>query len=77
MEEVPMATAEDIILQKLRWYELGNRVSDRQWNDVLGVLKVQRKRLDFEYLKEWAAHLEVEDMLRKAYEDAGLDPALA
>jgi len=75
MEEVPMATAEDIILQKLRWYEIGNRVSDRQWNDVLGVLKVQRKRLDFEYLKEWAAHLEVEDLLRKAYEDAGLDPA--
>ena len=77
MGEVPMATAEDIILQKLRWYELGNHVSDRQWNDVLGVLKVQRKRLDFEYLKEWAAHLEVEDLLQKAYEDAGLDPALA
>ncbi len=44
---------------------------------MLGVLKIQRKRLDFEYLKEWAAHLEVEDLLRKAYEDAGIDPALA
>lgn len=75
--EVPIASAEDIILQKLRWFQMGNGVSDRQWDDVLGVLKVQRKLLDFEYLKEWAAHLEVEDLLRKAYEDAGLDPALA
>ena len=73
--EVPIASAEDIILQKLRWFQMGNGVSDRQWDDVLGVLKVQRKRLDFEYLQEWAAHLEVEDLLRKAYEDVGLDPA--
>ena len=72
-----MASAEDIILHKLRWFQMGNGVSDRQWDDVLGVLKVQRKLLDLEYLKEWAAHLEVEDLLRKAYEDAGLDPALA
>jgi hypothetical protein len=69
------ASAEDTILQKLHWYQLGNRVSERQWTDVLGVLKIQRKNLDFEYLKEWAAHLEVEDLLRQAYEDAGLDPA--
>jgi hypothetical protein len=70
------ASAEDTILQKLHWYQIGNRVSDRQWTDVLGVLKVQR-RLDFDYLKEWAPRLGVEDLLREAYEDAGLDPALA
>jgi hypothetical protein len=69
------ASAEDTVLQKLHWYQLGNRSSERQWTDVLGVLKIQRKHLDFEYLKEWAAHLEVEDLLRQAYEDAGLDPA--
>jgi hypothetical protein len=40
------------------------------------VLKVQGKRLDFEYLKEWAPHLGVEDLLRQAYEDAGIDPAV-
>jgi hypothetical protein len=70
-----VASAEDIILQKLHWFQLGNRVSERQWDDVLGVLKVQRKRLDFDYLKEWARRIEVEDLLRRAYEDAGLDPA--
>ena len=72
--EVSMATAEDIILQKLHWYQIGNGISDRQWRDILGVLKVQGKRLDFGYLKEWAPHLGVEDLLRQAYEDAGIDP---
>jgi hypothetical protein len=71
------ASAEDTILQKLRWFQLGNRVSERQWNDVLGVLKIQRKQLDFDYLKDWAHRIEVDDLLRRAYEDAGLDPALA
>lgn len=74
--EVAMATAEDIILQKLHWYQIGNGISDRQWRDILGVLKVQGKRLDFEYLEEWAPHLGVEDLLWQAYEDAGIDPAI-
>lgn len=73
--EVAMATAEDIILHKLHWYQIGNGISDRQWRDILGVLKVQGKRLDFRYLEEWAPHLGVEDLLRQAYEDAGVDPA--
>ena len=33
-------TPEDILLQKLRWFRLGNEVSDRQWRDVLGILLV-------------------------------------
>jgi hypothetical protein len=71
------ASAEDTILQKLHWFLIGNRVSERQWNDVLGVLKIQRKQLDFLYLKDWASRIGVEDLLSQAYEDAGLDPALA
>jgi len=69
-----VASAEDTVLHKLLWYQKGNRVSDRQWNDVLGVLKVQGARLDFTYLQEWAARIGVDGLLRQAYEDAGMSP---
>ena len=51
---LPVASPEDIILQKLDWYRKGDRVSDRQWRDVLGVLKVGGQALDTSYLAEQA-----------------------
>jgi hypothetical protein len=39
--KVPCASAEDIILQELKWFVAGGGVSDRQWRDVRGVIKVQ------------------------------------
>jgi len=72
---IPIASPEDTVLQKLHWYRLGHGVSDRQWNDVLGVLKVQGKRLDLEYLRKWAIHTGIDDLLRQAFEDAGIDPS--
>jgi hypothetical protein len=65
------ATPEDIILNKLEWYKMGGRTSDRQWNDVLGVLKVQGRQLDMAYLKQWAEELNVSDLLEKVLEEAG------
>ena len=61
-----MTTAEDIILAKLEWYRLGNEISDRQWRDILGVLKVQAGRLDMDYLRKWAVELNVADLLQRA-----------
>ncbi|MBI5554917.1 MAG: hypothetical protein HY920_03560 [Elusimicrobia bacterium] len=56
------ATAEDTILSKLLWFKKGGEVSDRQWNDIAGVVKVQRDRLDKKYLKHWAQLLDVAEL---------------
>lgn len=48
-------------------------MSDRQWGDVTGVLKVQGERLDFAYLRHWAKELGVADLLERALADSGLD----
>jgi hypothetical protein len=65
-----VTTAEDIILAKLEWYRLGGGVSDRQWRDILGVLKVQAGRLDLDYLQKWAVELGVADLLQRALRDS-------
>jgi len=59
-------TAEDIILAKLEWFRSGGEVSERQWNDILGVLRVQANRLDLNYLRKWAKELAVSDLLLQA-----------
>lgn len=66
------ASAEDIILHKLSWYKLGGEVSERQWNDVLGVLRVQATALNQEYMRQWASTLQLSSLLQRALEDAGL-----
>lgn len=67
-----VSSPEDTILAKLDWYRLGGGVSDRQWGDVLGVMKVQAENLDFAYLRHWAAELRLTDLLVRALADSGL-----
>jgi hypothetical protein len=57
---------EDILLQKLRWYRRGREVSDRQWRDVRGIVRVQGARLDVGYLRQHAPALGVSDLLERA-----------
>ena len=71
--EVLLAAPEDILINKLEWYRDGGETSDRQWMDVLGVLKVQRESLDREYLAHWATELKLVDFLDRAIAEAGLD----
>ena len=71
---VYFATAEDIVLQKLAWYRATNESSERQWSDVIGVLKVQGSEIDLEYLRRWAEHAGVEALLERAVRELG-DPA--
>jgi len=64
--ELAVATPEDVILSKLRWFHIGGKVSEQQWHDVLGVIAVQGNGLDLSYLREWAEYLGVPDLLEKA-----------
>lgn len=65
-DTVFVATAEDTILAKLRWYKAGQKTSTTQWNDVAGILAVSRDTLDVPYLQDWARRLEVTDLLEQA-----------
>jgi hypothetical protein len=65
-ERAYFSTAEDIILAKLEWFRAGGETSERQWRDILGVLDLQSDRLDFEYLRKWAAQLSIQDLMQRA-----------
>ncbi len=64
------ATAEDLVLSKLEWFRLGGESSDRQWGDVLGVLRVQASALDRTYLRHWAKELDLTDLLERALRES-------
>jgi hypothetical protein len=55
--------------RKLDWFRMGGEVSERQWRDVLGVMKTQHGSLDIDYLKAWAEKLNVTDLLEQALEE--------
>lgn len=63
---IRFASPEDVLLHKLIWYKLGNEISDRQWGDILGVIRVQGDSLEQDYLDRWADILEISNLLRRA-----------
>jgi hypothetical protein len=65
-----LASPEDTILAKLEWYRMGGDVSDRQWRDILGVLKTRAGELDLDYLRKWAEELRVSDLLERALQES-------
>lgn len=64
------ASPEDTILSKLEWYRLGDEVSERQWRDILGVLKTRAGELDLDYLQKWANELKVSGLLDRALQES-------
>lgn len=66
---------EDIVLVKLEWYRMGGEASERQWRDVLGVLKTRAGELDLNYLQQWADELKIDDLFERAMRESLQDPA--
>jgi len=62
-------TPEDSVLRKLLWYRQGEGVSEKQWRDVVEILRVGRT-LDQAHLARWAAALGIEDLLSRALTSA-------
>lgn len=63
-------TAEHSALRKLEWYRRGGEVSDRQWRDVVAILRVQGDALDRGHMLEWGSRLGVADLLARAFDEA-------
>jgi len=69
-ETLVLKTPEDTVIRKLLWYREGGEVSDRQWRDVVEVLRVSGDRLDDAYLTSWAERLGLSALLARARTDA-------
>jgi hypothetical protein len=63
-------TAEHSVLRKLEWFRRGGELSERQWRDVVAILRIQGTRLDRSRLSAWAPRLGVADLLDRALQEA-------
>jgi hypothetical protein len=63
--EYPVASAEDIVLAKLQRYKVGGETSERQWADILKVIRATPD-MDWAYVESWAARLGVDTLLSRA-----------
>ena len=67
-----MASAEDMILQKIHWWQLGGGISTTQWDDIVQMLRRQSATLDRPYLAQNATTLNITTLLQQACADAGV-----
>ncbi|WP_419863296.1 hypothetical protein [Candidatus Poriferisodalis sp.] len=58
------------VLRKLEWYQAGGSVSERQWRDVVGILRAQRSTLDLANLKHTAQAIGLGELLDTALRNA-------
>jgi hypothetical protein len=69
-EAIVVKSAEDTVLRKLLWFQAGGGVSDRQWRDIVQVLRVSGPTMDPGYLEDWAGQLGVMDLFARARDEA-------
>jgi hypothetical protein len=68
--DFPVTAPELVVLRKLDWYRAGGGVSDRQWRDVLAVLRVQGSRLDRARMRALATETGLSELLERAIAEA-------
>lgn len=56
--------------EAVEWYRLGGELSERQWRDILGVLKTRLGELDLEYLRQWAKELHLTRLFERAIQES-------
>jgi hypothetical protein len=66
-----LSSPEDTVLHKLIWFGMTGGESQKQWRDILGVLKLQGESLDVGYMREWGEKLGLERELNRAFGEAG------
>jgi hypothetical protein len=66
-----VTAAENIFLRKLDWFRKGNEISDVQWRDILGLLKIGRGVFDLDYVRRIADTTGLADLLDRALAQAG------
>ena len=69
-----VTSPEIIVLRKLDWFRMTDGTSDRQWRDVLGVLKTSSASMDLDYLVRAAGRLGLGALLDRAFVEAGIKP---
>ncbi|GIV21589.1 MAG: hypothetical protein KatS3mg023_3340 [Armatimonadota bacterium] len=65
-----LISPEDAIVARLICYRQERQVSDKQWRDVVGMLRVLGDTLDRTYLEQFAQQMGVQDLLRQAMAEA-------
>ena len=63
-----IAQPEDIIVAKLEWAKRAS--SERQIEDVVGILRVQSKDLDYSYIEKWVQELDLQEQWDQARIDS-------
>ncbi len=71
---LPVATAEDTVAHKLFWFRQADESSDKQWRDLVGVLKTLGRDIDQPRLRLACMDLGVEDLIDRALDAAGIPP---
>ena len=70
VEPLWVTAAPDLILRKLWWFEMGGEVSDRQWRDIVSVLRVQSETIDTQALEADATAVGLGSLLDHALTSA-------